>query len=327
MGQKSHIATLSVVLVGLLFILALRFDSEPWSPWLLAFAEAGLVGALADWFAVVALFKRPLGLPIPHTGVLARERNRIGRALGIFVAQSLLTEETTKKFIHSKDPIGLIQLHLKDPILRNRFFSKWLPGSITGESMKPFLLKLIKEEDRIEWLLVHLKEWFSNNRQIFKSTVNLPWYVPPFVGSLLTEKLYEQSQKILYECMNNADHPLRSELEKIIEEGVSKIANEPQLLNNLFEKLCYILSDALNAHHEVVEKFIDSLAMRIARSVAEDLPDLSEGVFKRWPEREFTEKLEVMVKDDLNWIRVNGALVGGFIGLFLYALKLYIGAA
>lgn len=323
MNQTRHIALASVVIVGLLFITSIYFHLEPWSPWLQAFAEAGLVGALADWFAIVALFKKPLGLPIPHTGVLARERNRIGRALGIFVAQSLLTEETTKKFIYSKDPIGLIQLHLKDPVLRNRFFSKWLPGTISGESIKPFLLKMIKEQDRVAWILAHIKEWFSNNRQIFKSTVELPWYVPPFVGSLLTEKLYEQAQKILYECINNPSHPLRSELEKILDEGIEKITNEPSLMSNLFERLCHLLSESLDAHREVAQKFIDSLAMRVAKSVAEDLPDLSEGVFKRWPEKEFTEKLEVMVRSDLDWIRVNGALVGGCIGLILYAIKVY----
>lgn len=327
MNQTNHIASASVIIVGLLFCVSLTFKGEPWSPWLEAFAEAGLVGALADWFAVVALFKKPLGLPIPHTGVLARERSRIGRALGIFVAQSLLTEETTKKFIHSKDPVGLIHLHLKDPILRNRFLTKWLPGSITGEAIKPFLLRMVKEQDRIGWLLTHIKEWFSNNRQIFKSTVELPWYVPPFVGSLLTEKLYEQAQKILYECISQPSHPLRSEIEKIVDEGIAKITSEPTLMSNLFERLCQLLSESLDTHREVAEKFLDSLAMRVAKSVAEDLPDLSEGVFKKWPEKEFTEKLEFMVRSDLDWIRVNGALVGGVIGLILYAIKTYAAPA
>lgn len=83
-----------LLLVSLLctYLLATRWmDEYPWLTWVRAFAEAGSVGAVADWFAVTALFRRPLGIPVPHTAIIPRKRDQIGEALGRFVETNLLT--------------------------------------------------------------------------------------------------------------------------------------------------------------------------------------------------------------------------------------------
>jgi len=77
----------------LLWLSTVHIAAHPWLHWVRALAEAGAVGAAADWYAVVALFRRPLGLPIPHTAIIPRNKDRIGETLGAFVEQNFLTPE------------------------------------------------------------------------------------------------------------------------------------------------------------------------------------------------------------------------------------------
>ena len=86
------VATLLLVAMTVVFVAASVATVDwPWLPYVRAFAEAGMVGACADWFAVVALFRRPLGLPIPHTGIVPANKERIGGALGRFITGNFLT--------------------------------------------------------------------------------------------------------------------------------------------------------------------------------------------------------------------------------------------
>src|SRR6186713_2799048 len=94
-------ATGLLVLVTLVFLLARGGEeSASWLGYVRAFAEAGMVGACADWFAVTALFRHPLGLPIPHTGIIPRNKARIGEALGGFIADNFLTERVLAEKLH-----------------------------------------------------------------------------------------------------------------------------------------------------------------------------------------------------------------------------------
>src|SRR5689334_10110489 len=90
-------ATGLLAAMAILFLAAGRFqESFPWLGYLRAFAEAAMVGALADWFAVTALFRRPLGLPIPHTAVIPKNKDRIGESLGRFVEEHFLPPEVVR---------------------------------------------------------------------------------------------------------------------------------------------------------------------------------------------------------------------------------------
>src|SRR5689334_24306029 len=90
--RMKRLATGLLLAVALLFVVALLFErTYPWVGWVRAFAEAAAVGALADWFAVTALFRHPLGLAIPHTAVIPRNKDRIGASLGAFVEENFLT--------------------------------------------------------------------------------------------------------------------------------------------------------------------------------------------------------------------------------------------
>src|SRR5262245_12377781 len=109
-------ATLLLVLTTVIFIVttAVKLD-WPWIPYLRAFAEAGMVGACADWFAIVALFRRPLGLPIPHTGIIPNNKERIGKALGNFITNNFLTAAVMNERLARIDMVGALAKWLSEP--------------------------------------------------------------------------------------------------------------------------------------------------------------------------------------------------------------------
>ena len=110
------LATLLLVLMAAIFIVttAVKLD-WPWIPYVRAFAEAGMVGACADWFAIVALFRRPLGLPIPHTGIVPNNKDRIGKALGYFITNNVLTAAVMNERLARIDMVGALARWLSEP--------------------------------------------------------------------------------------------------------------------------------------------------------------------------------------------------------------------
>src|SRR5215831_14919920 len=110
------LATLLLVLMTAIFIVttAVKLD-WPWIPYVRAFAEAGMVGACADWFAIVALFRHPLGLPIPHTGIVPNNKERIGIALGRFMANNFLTAPVMRERLARVDIVGAVAGWLEEP--------------------------------------------------------------------------------------------------------------------------------------------------------------------------------------------------------------------
>src|ERR1700751_3075464 len=109
-------ATLLLVLMTAIFIAttAIKLD-WPWIPYLRGFAEAGMVGACADWFAIVALFRRPLGLPIPHTGIIPNNKERIGAALGRFITNNFLTAKVLNERLAGIDTVGAFARWVGEP--------------------------------------------------------------------------------------------------------------------------------------------------------------------------------------------------------------------
>src|SRR5579872_1631683 len=111
------IATLLLVaMTGVFVAAALAEPRWPWLAYVRAVAEAGMVGACADWFAVVALFRRPLGLPIPHTGIVPANKERIAGALGRFITNNFLTRNVLNERFARVDGVGAFARWIGDPV-------------------------------------------------------------------------------------------------------------------------------------------------------------------------------------------------------------------
>src|SRR5580704_18144849 len=116
------IATLLLVAMTIVFVVTSFAERQwEWLAYVRAFAEAGMVGACADWFAVVALFRRPLGLPIPHTGIIPANKDRIGGALSRFMTNNFLTASALNERLSRVDVVGTIARWLDDPANAKQF--------------------------------------------------------------------------------------------------------------------------------------------------------------------------------------------------------------
>src|SRR5580704_15032960 len=135
------IATLLLLVMTAIFVATTMTKYDwAWIPYVRAFAEAGMVGACADWFAVVALFKRPLGLPIPHTGIVPNNKERIGVALGRFMTNNFLTAPVMRERLARVDIVGSIAQWLDDPVTTKRL----------GDYLALLLPRLIDELPRAQ---------------------------------------------------------------------------------------------------------------------------------------------------------------------------------
>src|ERR1700729_750730 len=139
-------ATLLLVLMTAIFIATTIMKVDwPWVPYVRAFAEAGMVGACADWFAIVALFRRPLGLPIPHTAVVPENKRRIGAAMGRFITNNFLSPRVAIARLSSVDFVGLAARWLADE--RNAR----AVAAAAGRAI-PYALDLVPKAEIDEWV-------------------------------------------------------------------------------------------------------------------------------------------------------------------------------
>src|SRR6185369_3064905 len=145
-----RLATGLLVLMALVFLAALHFEkSIPPLGYVRAFAEAAMVGALADWFAVTALFRHPLGIPIPHTAIIPRNKDRIGENMGRFVEQNFLAPALVAERIAHVDFAGRLARWLAEPAQ-----GAWLAGGIA--SVLPRILNALDDSDLRRFAGEHL---------------------------------------------------------------------------------------------------------------------------------------------------------------------------
>lgn len=116
LARMRRMATLLLCMMAVIFVLARRYEeTAAYLPFIRAFAEAALVGALADWFAVTALFRRPLGLPIPHTAIIPENKDRIGGSIANFLEHNFMTQEVLTEELEQIDFAGWAADWLQQP--------------------------------------------------------------------------------------------------------------------------------------------------------------------------------------------------------------------
>ena len=116
--RMKSVATGLLVISAVTYLIAKRAEATGapmWVSFVRAAAEAAMVGGLADWFAVTALFRRPLGLPIPHTAIISNRKDAIGASLGEFVGENFLSEEVVRNKIRSAQIASRLGTWLRDP--------------------------------------------------------------------------------------------------------------------------------------------------------------------------------------------------------------------
>jgi uncharacterized membrane-anchored protein YjiN (DUF445 family) len=392
------IATMLLVLMAAIYLLMRRAPpSWAWAPYLGAFAEAGMVGACADWFAVVALFRHPLGLPIPHTAVVPENKRRIGPALGRFITNNFLSPRVAIARLSSVDAAGLAARWLADErnaravaagtgrlipaaldLVPKAAIEEWVAfGARRGIEAVPFAplasrgLSILWADGAGQTLLDQGLDFAETMLDKHKATIvrhvsqKSSRFIPKWVDDMIAAKVINGLTTTLKE-MRDPDHPWRDEANALVEKWVEALARDPSLrargealkrhiLANpvfaeqaraLWEELEAGLRDGLPRHAEAIVAWLAAAAGALGRWLEEDearrarinrrlrllalraiLPRRAEigayiaAVVDHWDTATLVERLELQVGKDLQYIRINGTLVGGLVGLLIFSLS------
>ncbi|MGV0829606.1 DUF445 domain-containing protein [Empedobacter brevis] len=398
---KKHkaIATGLFILMAFIYFLMVylsQHSSAKWIGYVEAFAEAAMVGALADWFAVTALFKYPLGLKIPHTNLIENSKNAIGDNLGQFVTGNFLTPATIRPYIEKLEVVKYAadwlnsstnQEMLQEELIN---FSKKIVRDLDDEDVVGFItlkgdeilkqfnlpelvsssleyiLEKEKHDDILEAIIPKAKEYILESDLIIKDKLNEKHPVISFfAGKRISKGVVEGVVSFLDEVEEDKEHPIRHSIERIIRENIQNIKESPEWklrleslrddfitkerLNdyaadlwqaiklNLTESFddensamqLYIrknikkLAENLNENQEMIAKingWVRHFLYRMILRNVKEVEGLISSTVDKWEGKELSEKLELEVGKDLQFIRINGTLVGGLVGLIIYTI-------
>ncbi|MBB6070597.1 DUF445 domain-containing protein [Longimicrobium terrae] len=403
LDHMKRLATGLLAVATLIFIVARIYESRyPWLGYIRATAEAAMVGAVADWFAVTALFRHPMGIPIPHTAIIPTRKERIGRSLGGFVQNNFLAAPVITAKLRSANIAGKLAQWLADPahgdtvgrhasaavtgvvqVLRDEEVQEIITESLNSRVRKtqvaPLMgnvLSLVTAENRHQELLdsaIRLFDrLFEENRDALRDRIakETPWWMPSAVDDQIYRKIANGIENTLVQVAADPDHPLRHRFNDAVNEFVERLKSSPQMIargEELKEEILQhpavrgysaslwadmkasVLRHGANPESEFRRR-VGNAATRLGSSLAEDqelldkvngwaeqallyvveqyrgeVADLIETTVAAWDPEDTTRKIELQIGRDLQYIRINGTLVGGLVGLFIYTVSQFFG--
>ncbi|MCR2791621.1 DUF445 domain-containing protein [Microbacterium sp. zg.Y625] len=393
----------AVALGALLFmavVFAVSFPLQadvPWLAYVRAAAEGGMVGALADWFAVTALFRHPLGIPIPHTAIIPSRKDEIGRTLGEFVETNFLSTEVVRTKLESMSVSRRLGEWLARPehaarvadegsamaagVLRALSDSdvqdliadvarEHLVEPDWGPSVGGWLSRLVDSgahHGAVDMLADSLGVWLEGNRSSFDGLVSsrLPSWVPSMVLRIIDDTLYKEALSFVRDVRGDPDHAARRAVDQYLTRLADSLQNDPAtigrfedaksgvfdsprvrelaaeawdttksgLLRSLSDpdsglraRMTQALIDAGTrlstdtALQQRVDGWATDAAVFLVDRYRHDIASIITETVERWDPVETTEKIELMVGRDLQYIRLNGTVVGALAGLVIFTI-------
>jgi uncharacterized membrane-anchored protein YjiN (DUF445 family) len=406
MRKMKLIASGLLVLMAIIFCLSLYFEHViPWLRVIRAFAEASMVGALADWFAVVVLFRHPFGIPIPHTAIIPKSKDRIGTILGNFVVRNFLTEEVIKKhlinkvdfadalsklleknaleissetvsslprfleFIKDDDIHAIIKTNVFPHIQQLKLAN--IAGGLLeflthGESFQnvcdeglrigrrivrqglPVIRRYILDELPVLW-----PDWFGKKEaanQLAKYIIGklkdqidaidkdsdhatrkaIQRQLKKFIDKLNTSAEYQKNAVLIVDQI--IAHPMVSEyvltlwkeLKLFLESKVQKPDKETKdRIETIIAGLGTSMKNDMRLHMKLNET-VEKLLLAALPHFAPDIQKMIEKTVSGWSEKQIVSTLEPAVGRDLQYIRINGTIVGGLAGLAIYGFSFFL---
>ncbi|KUF40285.1 DUF445 domain-containing protein [Myroides marinus] len=397
--KHKRIATglfLLMAIVYIIMVYTIRHSSASWMGYVKAFSEAAMVGALADWFAVTALFRHPMGMPIPHTNLIVNSKNKIGDNLGDFVTDNFLTADNIRPYVEKVDLANMISTWLNKPsnqaILENEITSltkriltdlnddsiihlmtaKAKEGiaaiNIQGFVSKGLMYAIEKNEHNrlLDIILPKAQVYVEEHRQeIYDNVVEKKPILGLIGGKAVTNQLISGINTFLGDIERDPHHKIRKEItlrlemlavdieaspvwkakfDEIISQFITDktidtymrdlwASTKENLLHQLEDKnstlRSYISSNlskiAIDLENNTenkakINKWIQYTIYRVALKNTKEVGQLIRNTVESWDGQELSDKLELEVGKDLQYIRINGTLVGGLVGLLIYII-------
>ncbi|GAB2730916.1 DUF445 domain-containing protein [Nocardia thraciensis] len=407
-GKKRDLRKMKIVATGFLVGATLvylfccwlgsRGGGGSWVGYVRAASEAGMVGALADWFAVTALFRHPLGLPIPHTAIIRKKKDQLGASLGDFVRANFLSPDTVAEKVNSaqislrlgrwmadanhaarvseesstilRAVIGALRDEDVEQVIDNTIVKRiaepqWGPplGRVLAE-----LLAENRQAPLLDLLAERAHQWALGSQETIDRIVmrDAPSWAPKFVNVLLSERIYRELVEFTWKIRSQPDHEVRLAADRFLEEfahdlqydeamiikaervkaeimgreeitGMARAtwraakrmilesADDPNstLRRKLTENVQQ-LGERLVGESELRER-VDSWVERGVRylvaNYGSEIATLISDTVARWDADEASRKIELQAGRDLQFIRINGTVVGSLAGLAIYAVS------
>jgi uncharacterized membrane-anchored protein YjiN (DUF445 family) len=389
-------ATALLVAVTFVFFVA-RWQQQyhGWVGYIRAFAEASMVGALADWFAVSALFRHPLGIPIPHTAIIPHRKDQIGRSLGDFVQTNFLTREVLDERLATAKVGKRLGDWLADERNANKAgegVTDLLRGALevlddrdVSSSLETLIERRVRatpvaplvgraidlamegghHQKLFDAMMTGLGSFIEENRATFRARLEheSPWWVPESIDDRLFAKIYGAVRGFLADVGNDSNHELRQAMDARVATFADRLRSDPALLakgeelkvellahpdvrawlGSLWGELKRNTVSALDdpdselrhrldvsltslgrrlATEPSLQAKVDDWVLRAAGHVVDhyrgEVADLIAGTVAKWDGAATAERLELQVGRDLQFIRINGTIVGGLAGLVIY---------
>jgi uncharacterized membrane-anchored protein YjiN (DUF445 family) len=398
--RMQRLATGLLVAAGVLFVLTSIFrDVAPWVPFVRAFAEAAMVGAFADWFAVTALFRHPLGIPIPHTAIIPNRKSQIAVGFGRFIEHNFLDPDQITTRIRSQNLVKRLAKWLRSPeranqiadavteIIRgilnvidddevSRALSRGLNQRLETIRAAPLVGRFLgillagdRQRDALVQLINLLAEVIATNENEIRRRIarELPPWVPRIVDRRIYERLLEGVQRLLDELRGNPDHPVYHQFAGLIDRWIVDLQFDPQMQQQIdglkhelinhpvaqelvrmswrdlkltlleqsvtsssslrrsivvaIERFADVIEDN-NEWYEKIENWMTAVVVALVSRYRHVIGEFVTQVVNSWDTQMTTRKIELQFGRDLQFIRINGTIVGGLVGLIIHSVSL-----
>ncbi|MCF6262371.1 MAG: DUF445 domain-containing protein [Xanthomonadales bacterium] len=390
-----------ILLLVMAVLYTLSWDQQGAWLWLHAFSEAAMVGALADWFAVTALFRHPMGLPIPHTAIIARRKNEIGESMARFVAENFLQAEVLEKRLQSHNLAGIVISWLKQTDNRRQLIGNtlslwsWLMAAVGEQRVRAFVTRIAQRQSsnfdvaKIAGQALEVMTSKGRHQEVFTQALRFaivalseneeriryrvqhesPWWMPGFVDDKIVGQLLQRIETVLFEMALDPEHELRQRFDQQLEKLTKDLQTLPEykllgerikkdfmqndsiqeyllrLWNDLAARLKLAESDPDSKIHlhmdnllqglvveleadpgmrELLDQWISAAITHIVSENADSISGLISDTVRSWDADTTSRRVELAIGRDLQFIRINGTLVGGLVGVLLLGLNLLV---
>ena len=388
-----------LLLAAVVFLLTLHRDGA-WG-FVNAAAEAAMVGALADWFAVTALFRHPMGVPVPHTAIIPTRKDALGQSLQEFVTDHFLTADVARDRVASADVARRLGRWLEDEghstrvvaevatatgralrvlhpdEVRSLVLGSMLPR-LVEEPLSPVAGRLLEEIVRdgahhglVDIALVEAHSWLSANQRTVARVMaaRAPWWSPQWLDDKVIDRVHHEALAWVADVRDNPRHPARGALDDLLSQLGRDLQDDPSTMERFEALKTNVLThpqvgDTVIAVWESVRtallsaladedgplrrragEALRSLGQRLQRddelrarvdghvtdavgwvveTYGPEIATVISTTVNRWDGKEAAERIELHVGRDLQFIRINGTVVGGLVGLVIHAVTLLV---
>ncbi|OIJ24239.1 DUF445 domain-containing protein [Nocardioides luteus] len=393
------VATGLLVVAAIVYLLTLRMDGF-WG-FVNAGAEASMVGAMADWFAVTALFRHPLGLPVPHTALIPKRKDELGASLEEFVQDNFLQEETIRERLGVAMPSLRLALWLSEEPNAKRVVDEVSTVVADGlsrinnrhivEIIQDGFVPRLREEQiapliggtlqaalddgvhhgLVDLALVELHGWLEENEEIVTEVLGerAPWWTPQVLREPVTARIHVELVRWIADIRDDPEHRARKAIDTMLadladnlqhdeatmeraERLKERVLDHPGVINtaiSIWDALRRALTTSLRDPDGVVRRRALDEVVRYAQKVVLDetlqrrydalASDVAVYVVKRygreattvithtiqrWDGKQAARRIELFVGRDLQFIRINGTIVGGLVGVIIHTITVLV---